>query len=324
MSRKTVRWENFDPCVTDNKPHWEQAREESVEKREKIKLKPLTPNQGVYFEAIRQCRITLCTGPAGSGKTYLACGLAAQMLQEGKVSKIIVTRPLVSCGAGYGYRPGTVEEKVAPVMRPLLEALEDFLGKRELSSLMKNQTVEMWPMDDMRGANIRNAVLICDEAQNAEFEQLHMLLTRFAKGTKVVVCGDASQTDLKHGGPNPLLEVIRRFSAKPHPEISVVRLYREDIVRDPLIQWVDEALSESVLPTVGQSRPGETWYTFACPSCTATLWVNNGNENDPTTKDVERVCCWSCQVVSDVTEDGLIHSEDQHDDADASYARVGI
>lgn len=293
---KLVEWDE-----RDNDIHWRDLQEKAgVVGVNKKLLKPLTPNQGVYFRAIETSRVTICTGPAGAGKTYIPCGLASQLLKTNRTSKIILTRPLVSCGQGYGHRPGTVLEKVMPMMRPMVDALGDFFKKEEVNHFIEKELVELWPLDDMRGASIRDSFLICDEAQNASYEQLFMLLTRFAAKTRVVVCGDATQSDLKTG-ENPLLRVMQRLHNIPG--ISLVRLTSKDIVRDPLVKIIHERLSDE--PREDESSYDHTmdaWYSCLCPACKTKVWFNNGNEEDLMVPDVDLIRCWRCSKVIQLPE----------------------
>ncbi len=271
--------------------NWKQLQEVALEQARKEKLKPMTANQALYLKAVERSVITVCVGPAGTGKTHLACGLAARMLSEGKVKRVVITRPLVSCsgraGQGVGFLPGALEEKVSPYMRPLLDALAEFVSPKELQKLLEDGTVEMRPLDLMRGASIKESLLICDEAQNAEFEQLYMLLTRFDRGTKVVVTGDVSrkQTDLRGSGPCPLTQVIEAFEPDCHREVSIVRLGREDIVRHPLVRWVDARLSGE------GDEVGEEWVNFKCPECRTTVWAP---------EEADQVACHHCDTPSDL------------------------
>jgi phosphate starvation-inducible PhoH-like protein len=228
----------------EDEPDWRAQRDADVTSRGR--LKPLTKGHEFYMKMVETSTVTLCVGPAGTGKTYMACGLAAQMLKDRRVSRIVLTRPIVSCGRGYGFRPGDVREKIAPVMRPMLESLDDFFSPKELQRHIDGGAIDLFPLDDMRGASIRDAVIICDEAQNAEYPQLHMLLTRFGKGSRLVVNGDLRQTDLERGAGS-FASVIRKLKAEPaNPDIAFVTLTRADIVRHPLIQFIDERLSDEV------------------------------------------------------------------------------
>ncbi len=287
---------------------WQELRDAAVNQavgaiREVKRVRAKTANQGLYLKAVETSTVTICTGPAGTGKTWMACGLAAQMLREGRIDRIVLTRPLVSCGQGYGFRPGTTQEKVMPVMRPLIEALEDFLGKHEVAKLIHHEIIELFPLDDMRGANIRNSFILCDEAQNAEPNQLHMLLTRFAEGSKLVITGDTSlqQTDLASRGENPLREVVRKFMARGvHPDISIVKLGRQDIVRHPLIQWIDETLSGDWATGEETAGPAKQegqleWFDDVCPGCEAKIWYE-----DDQFKPSPQVQCHACQCLIDL------------------------
>lgn len=224
------------------------------------KVRWVTANHRRYLQAIENSRITICTGPAGTGKTYMAVGLASRLLAEGAVKRIIITRPLVVCGGEeLGFLPGEMNDKLGPYMLPLTEAFEDFFSLRDITAMVENKTIEMRPLGLMRGSNIRDAFIICDEAQNTQYVQLHMFLTRFARGSRVVVTGDVSQTDLRQPGKNPLQKVMDRFRNGCHPEIAMVRLDRSDTQRDPLTAWVDERLSDEQV--FHQEWQNEPWYS---------------------------------------------------------------
>ena len=215
-------------------------------------------------------------------------------MQTNQVDRIVLSRPLVYCGKGYGFLPGELREKIEPLMRPMLDYLNEFLPQGQLERHLRDGTVKLCPLDDMRGSTWKRTFLVCDEAQNAEYGQLHMLFTRFGVGSKFVVCGDISRTqiDLQTRGPNPLSEVARRFRAKGgHNDIGLVKLTRKDIVRDGIVQWLDEALGDEVV---------EAWYSLKCPSCRAKLWYSNGDESDATLDDVESVQCYACNKAVDL------------------------
>lgn len=186
--------------------------------------------------------MTLVSGPAGTGKTFIACGIASRLFKEHKIEHIVLTRPLVTCGSGIGFLPGNVEEKVGPYMLPLLDAFGEFFSNSELHRLLKEKQIEMIPMELMRGASFKNSFIICDEAQNCSLEQLRMFMTRLDLGSKMVVTGDGTQSDLANTPVNAFVDVIKRFTPQCHPDIAIVKLSREDVCRDPLINWMDERL----------------------------------------------------------------------------------
>ena len=229
------------------KDHWQQLANKSLKEmfpdRERRFLAPKTPNQAFYLQTLQTKIVTIYTGPAGTGKSYLACGQAARMLRREEIEKIVICRPLVECDEELGTLPGDLWDKVSIIMSPLLDALEQFNTPKEIEKLKADGKLQIVPLGQMRGSTFRKSFVIVDEAQNATFKQLKMFLTRFGVDTKVVVCGDASQSDLRGYGSNPLTEVIERFADNCNPDIGIVKLGREDIVRHPLIAWIDERLS---------------------------------------------------------------------------------
>ncbi len=268
------------------------------------RLKAHTPNHRAYLKAIDSSKVTFCLGPAGTGKTWQAAGKASTMLVAGEIKRIVITRPMVSCGKDtIGFLPGDKDQKVGPYMLPLLDAFEDFLGSKTVDRLIETEVIVMSPLELMRGSNIRDAFIICDEAQNAEFVQLHMFLTRFAKGSKVVVTGDASQTDLKIGGQNPLLKVISIFRPGCHPDISIVTLDHGDTMRDELTSWIDRRLSglEVVANPEQEEVPAEETsskpepFSYQCQWCEADCLVP---EQLP-----KQFSCWSCSSLSSLCPD---------------------
>lgn len=277
---------------------WQEERDSNVLASLAAKFNRMiqakTPNQAIYIKAIHEKIVVIVTGCAGTGKTFIACGIAAKMLKEGKIKKIILTRPLVSCGKGYGFRPGSVFEKVSPVMRPMLDAFHEFLSPEEFEQYFKNETIEILPLDDMRGCSLPNTFIICDEAQNAEFNQLHMLLTRFGENSKVVITGDDSrtQTDLVSNGENPLRDVIKRFSPNIVDEIGIVRFTRDDIVRHPLIRWIDERLVEGPPKVV----------EIECPNC----FEGVSFEEIAKIKNYLVKCCYCGSHIDLLTEDNFL------------------
>src|SRR5262245_35799245 len=198
---------------------WQDMRDASVMQRlaaHQRRVTPITPNHSEYLRAIDTAKAVVCTGPAGTGKTYMACGKAVEYLRTGRVGHIVLTRPLVECDEEAGFLPGDLWEKIQDMMRPTLDALEEFMGPGELEQMRRDGRLLVIPMGKMRGRTLKHAFVILDEAQNATYRQLRMFLTRFGQGSKMVVCGDHTQSDLPYHGGNSLLEVIERFRPNCH------------------------------------------------------------------------------------------------------------
>lgn len=195
-------------------------------------VKPRTANQEVLMKAIEGHAMTLALGPAGTGKTYLAVSKAVEALNAERVSRIVITRPVVEAGESLGYLPGDINEKMDPWMRPIYDALSDRLGAKQVRQMTKEGIVEIAPLAYMRGRTISRSFVIVDEAQNMTFQQLKMLLTRLGWHSTMVITGDPDQTDLLPG-LSGLEEAARRL--QPLDGIAVVRLTTQDIVRHPLV-----------------------------------------------------------------------------------------
>src|SRR5580658_2623898 len=198
-----------------------------------------TVGQKKYLDAIRKHDVTFGIGPAGTGKTYLAVATALSDLREGRVSRIILTRPAVEAGEALGFLPGDLLEKITPYLRPLHDALHDMLPAEEIAKHMERATIEIAPLAYMRGRTLNNAFIILDEAQNSTTEQMLMFLTRLGHGSKAVITGDETQIDLpphKHSG---LAEAHR---ALKHTEgIAIIEFSKRDVVRHPLVQRIISA-----------------------------------------------------------------------------------
>jgi len=221
--------------------NWQDEQDKSALELARSKLKPRTDNQARYFKAIETSTVTICTGPAGTGKTYIPCALAAQMLKEGRIERLILTRPMVECGGRMGFLPGDKDAKVQPWMRPLLDVLNECFSANELLKLMRENIVELQSLELMRGQSIKRAIIICDEAQNADRGQLRMLCTRLDVGTRLIISGDFTQTDLYDDGLNPLVEMIRRYCYPIRlPAVSYVRLTHDDCQRPDIVRQMDK------------------------------------------------------------------------------------
>ena len=166
--------------------------------RGKKTLKPKTRNQATYIKCMEHSDITICDGPAGSGKTAVAVGLACQYLQEGRINKIVITRPIVESGKGLGYLPGNFQEKVHPYLVPILEEMNLYLSREKVHTLQDDGTIEICPLEYMRGRNFHQSFMILDDAQNATHEQMKMFATRMGRQSKCVINGDIEQSDLPH------------------------------------------------------------------------------------------------------------------------------
>lgn len=198
-----------------------------------------TFHQWQYIEAIRKHDLTFGIGPAGTGKTYLAAVLGVQALLDKRVERIVLTRPAVEAGERLGFLPGDLQAKVSPYLRPLYDALYDFLEPDRLTQLMERGTIEVAPLAYMRGRTLANAFVILDEAQNTTGEQMKMLLTRLGNGSKMVVTGDITQTDLPSGTRSGL--ELARFILAGVKGIAFCEFNSTDVVRHPLVQRIVEA-----------------------------------------------------------------------------------
>jgi phosphate starvation-inducible PhoH-like protein len=182
--------------------------------------------------AIERHHLTLALGPAGTGKTYLAVSAAVAALEAGEVGRIVLTRPAVEAGESLGYLPGDINDKLAPYLRPLYDALNERLGGKRVKQLMTEGAIEIAPIAYMRGRTLNNAFIVIDEAQNCTYGQIKMLLTRLGWHSTMVVTGDPDQSDLLNG-LSGLSDIAHRL--EPIPEIAVIRLGDRDIVRHPLV-----------------------------------------------------------------------------------------
>ena len=184
------------------------------------------------MDAIDARNLVLALGPAGSGKTYLAIAKAVEALEAGKVGRIVLSRPAVEAGESLGFLPGELEDKLAPYLRPLYDALSDRLSMKRVRALITEGAIEIAPVGFMRGRTLNNAFVVIDEAQNCTYVQLKMLLTRLGWNSTMVVTGDPKQSDLL-----PELSGLAGVADKlaTLPNVAVVRLADQDIVRHPLV-----------------------------------------------------------------------------------------
>jgi phosphate starvation-inducible PhoH-like protein len=210
---------------------------------------PRSPGQRAYMEAIRENELVFGTGPAGTGKTYLAVACAASELAAGKVDRIVLSRPAVEAGERLGFLPGDMKEKVDPYLRPLYDALYDVMPANMVQRGMSDGTIEIAPLAFMRGRTLKSAFVILDEAQNTTPQQMKMFLTRLGEGSRMVVNGDPTQVDLPAGVTSGLVEAVKLLSAVKG--IGHVAFTSDDIVRHPLVTRIVEAYEQS-----GRKQPG--------------------------------------------------------------------
>lgn len=199
-------------------------------------VKAKTAGQSKYVEAIRQNTVVLGVGPAGTGKTFLAVAMAVKALREKQVSRIILTRPAIEAGERLGFLPGDLLSKIDPYLRPLYDALNEMMGNEGHQRATERGTIEVAPLAYMRGRTLDDAFIILDEAQNATPEQVKMFLTRMGFGSKVVVTGDLTQTDLPNGQRSGLAEAVRVL--KDIDGIAIHYLTEKDVVRHHLVQQI--------------------------------------------------------------------------------------
>jgi phosphate starvation-inducible PhoH-like protein len=205
----------------------------------KKKIKPLTENQKLYIRMIEENDIVFAVGPAGTGKTFLAVAMAVKYLREGKIERIILTRPAVEAGESLGYLPGTYEEKVYPYLIPLYDALFSMIPYDRVKRMMEARIVEVAPLAYMRGRTLSDAFIILDEAQNTKAIQMKMFLTRIGPRSKVVITGDVTQIDLPKHEKSGLTEAINILQGIEG--IAFVFFDKEDVSRHRIVKSIIEA-----------------------------------------------------------------------------------
>jgi phosphate starvation-inducible PhoH-like protein len=213
--------------------------EDVIWRHRATKVAPKTVHQKRYVDSIRDNTITFGIGPAGTGKTFLAVALAAVALHRREVNRIILTRPAVEAGERLGFLPGDLMAKVDPYLRPLFDALHDMLEAEKVSQYLERGVIEVAPLAFMRGRSLNDSFIILDEAQNTTPEQMQMFLTRLGFGSKIVVTGDVTQTDLKGGQRSGLVDVDGLL--RGIPDIEFVYFGSEDVVRHKLVARIVSA-----------------------------------------------------------------------------------
>ena len=202
-------------------------------------VKPRSENQAALLKALDTNPLVAAVGPAGTGKTYLAITNAVEALQAGRVGRIVLSRPAVEAGEQIGFLPGAMEDKLAPYLRPLYDALSDRLSPTQLKHMMNEGLIEIAPIGFMRGRTLNNAFVVIDEAQNCTYAQLKMLLTRLGWHSTMVITGDPHQSDLmpEISGLATIADKLEKMD-----DVSVIRLEGQDVVRHPLVAQMLDTL----------------------------------------------------------------------------------
>ncbi len=203
------------------------------------RVRPRTKGQERYVNAMREYDLIFCSGPAGCGKTYLAVAMALNALRSDQCRKIVLVRPAVEAGEKIGFLPGDMLAKVNPFLRPLLDAMNDMLPFEAVRRYMDSDVIEIAPLAFMRGRTLNETFIILDEAQNTTMTQMKMFLTRMGEGSKIIVTGDATQSDLPPESTSGLVDAIQRL--RGIEGIHMVQLTGEDIVRHRLVREIVQA-----------------------------------------------------------------------------------
>jgi phosphate starvation-inducible PhoH-like protein len=202
-------------------------------------IRPKTFRQQDYIDAIERNTVTIARGPAGTGKTYLATAMAIKALKEKKVSRVILSRPVVEAGESLGYLPGDIKEKVDPHFRPLYDSLQEFIGMGKFEQFLRQGIIEITPLAYMRGRTFNESFVVLDEAQNTTLPQMRMILTRLGYGSKMVVTGDHTQIDLPRRNDSSLL-VLDKILAGVE-SVSFIELTGRDVIRHEIVRRIIEA-----------------------------------------------------------------------------------
>jgi phosphate starvation-inducible PhoH-like protein len=205
----------------------------------RTELTARTPRQAQYLQNMRANDITFCVGPAGTGKTFLAVAAGVDALERDSVERIVLTRPAVEAGEKLGFLPGDLAAKVDPYLRPLYDALYDLMGYDKVNRAFERGAIEIAPLAFMRGRTLNHSFVILDEAQNTTPEQMKMFLTRIGFGSKAVVTGDVTQTDLAKGQASGLADALTVLDGVRG--IAVTQFQSDDVVRHPLVQAIVDA-----------------------------------------------------------------------------------
>ncbi len=235
---REFRMANVEEAAPEDQLEMFKGGKVEIKTRKKL-IEPRTEAQQAYVQSLFAKELAFGIGPAGTGKTYLAVAVAVNMLINGNVDRIILSRPAVEAGEKLGYLPGDMKDKVDPYMQPLYDALNDFLPGKQLVKMIEEKTIEIAPLAFMRGRTLANAFVVLDEAQNATSMQMKMFLTRLGEGSRMVITGDRTQIDLPRGVASGLSDAERLLGTIP--KISFNYFTSKDVVRHPLVAAIIEA-----------------------------------------------------------------------------------
>jgi phosphate starvation-inducible PhoH-like protein len=213
-----------------------------------------TEAQSAYIRALKRHSLIFGTGPAGTGKTWLAVAQAIQMFERKEVDRIILSRPAVEAGERLGFLPGDMREKVDPYLRPIYDALHDLMDIRVVERAMESGDIEIAPLAFMRGRTLSNACVILDEAQNTTSMQMKMFLTRLGENSRMIVTGDPSQVDLPNGQPSGLAEAVRLLDGIEG--VGIVAFSAKDVVRHELVGRIVDAYDRAAAKSAGNGKTG--------------------------------------------------------------------
>ncbi len=250
QANKTVEAGDVDAAIKMPAEIFEEGHEQTPEPKGQLDIRtrkkvvePRSPVQAAYVRALLENDLVFGLGPAGTGKTYLAVAVAVAYFLEGRVDRIILSRPAVEAGERLGFLPGDMKEKVDPYMQPLYDALNDFLPARQVQKMIEEKVIEIAPLAFMRGRTLSHAFVILDEAQNATTMQMRMFLTRLGEGSSMAINGDPSQIDLPRGTVSGLVEaenVLRDVEG-----IGFTRFTAKDVVRHPMVMKIVRAYEKA-------------------------------------------------------------------------------
>jgi phosphate starvation-inducible PhoH-like protein len=236
----------------------QQLNEEGTAPTKVIRLKniphPKNASQDFYMESLRNAIVTLGTGPAGVGKSFLAMAIGVEKLLNHEVNRVVITRPVCEAGENLGFLPGTLEEKISPYLLPLLDALNDLVGPTMAKKLLDDRRIEFAPLAYMRGRTFSHSFVILDEAQNTTIEQMKLFVTRIGEDSSFVINGDASQSDLHGVSENGLEWVVRKLGGGKSRNINLIEFTNADSVRSPIVTEILTLIDSPEPRAIGRSN----------------------------------------------------------------------